>query len=73
MDVERLVGAAVRLGERQLPAIWVLHRQVFHVLDHTPVPELYLTQFPIANAAAIGSGRPMVVVNSKAVEVFDEG
>ena len=38
----------------------------------TEVPELYLTQFPIANAAAIGSGRPMVVVNSRTVELLDE-
>ena len=38
----------------------------------TEVPDLYLTQFPVANAAAIGSGRPMVVVNSRTVELLDE-
>jgi Zn-dependent protease with chaperone function len=36
------------------------------------VPDLYLTQFPVANAAAIGSSAPMVVVNSQAVELLDE-
>ena len=35
------------------------------------MPDLYLTQFPITNAAAIGSGRPMVMVNSRTVELLD--
>ena len=53
------LGAAIRLGERQLPGVWVLHREVFHVLDlDDAVPDLYLTQFPFANAYTIGSQRP---------------
>src|SRR3954464_8113784 len=44
-------GGSVRLGERQLPGVWVLHREVFHALDlDDRVPELYVTQFPFANA-----------------------
>src|ERR671936_711257 len=46
------LGAAVRLGQDQLPHIWVLHRQCFNALDYVDVPDLYLTQFPLANAAA---------------------
>src|ERR1700712_5734295 len=45
------LGSSVRLGQEQLPHIWVLHRQVFNVLDLAAVPDLYLTQYPIANAA----------------------
>src|SRR3989337_4219557 len=42
------LGSAVRLGQDQLPGIWVLHREVFNCLDIDEVPDLYLTQFPIA-------------------------
>src|SRR5919106_6711631 len=58
------LGSAVRLGQEQLPGIWVLHRQVFNSLDLADVPDLYLTQFPFANAMTIGVGKPIVILNS---------
>jgi Zn-dependent protease with chaperone function len=66
------LGAAVRLGQEQLPGIWVLHRQVFNALDMERVPDLYLTQFPLANAYAIGTERPIVVLNSELVRILDD-
>jgi Zn-dependent protease with chaperone function len=66
------LGASVRLGQDQLPQIWVLHRQVFNVLDHEPVPDLYLTQFPFANASTFGSQKPVVMLNSELVRLLDE-
>ena len=66
------LGSSVRLGQEQLPQIWVLHRQVFNALDLRDVPDLYLTQFPITNAAAIGAGTPMVVVNSRTLDILDQ-
>jgi Zn-dependent protease with chaperone function len=66
------LGSAVRLGQEQLPGIWVLHRQVFNTLDMERVPDLYLTQFPIANAFAIGTDRPIVVLNSELVRILDD-
>ena len=66
------LGASVRLGQDQLPRIWVLHREGFHVLDLEDVPDLYLTQFPFANAATIGAGRPVVVLNSELVRLLDD-
>jgi Zn-dependent protease with chaperone function len=66
------LGSAVRLGQEQLPGIWVLHRQVFNALDMERVPDLYLTQFPIANAFAIGTERPIVVLNSELVRILDD-
>ena len=65
------LGSAVRLGEDQLPAIWALQREVFNVLDIDHVPPLYLTQFPMANAYAIGTDRPIVVLNSELVRLLD--
>jgi Zn-dependent protease with chaperone function len=65
------LGSAVRLGQEQLPRIWVLEREVFHVLDLDDVPDLYLTQFPLANAMTFGSGKPVIVLNSELVELLD--
>ena len=59
------LGAAVRLGDNQLPHVHKLQREVFNVLDHEPVPDLYMTQYPMANAFTGGSEKPVVVVNSE--------
>jgi Zn-dependent protease with chaperone function len=65
-------AGSVRLGPEQLPEVWASHTASFARLDVAPVPDLYLTQFPVANAAAIGAGQPMVVVNSRTVELLDD-
>jgi Zn-dependent protease with chaperone function len=65
------LGSAVRLGQEQLPHIWVLHRQVCNALDLDDVPDLYVTQFPMANAFTFGSARPVVVMNSELVRLLD--
>jgi Zn-dependent protease with chaperone function len=68
------LGASVRLGQQQLPHIWVLHRECFNALDMEQVPDLYMTQFPLANAATIGVDRPVVLLNSELVRLLgDEG
>jgi len=65
------LGASVRLGQEQLPRVWVLHREVFNALDMDTVPDLYLTQFPLANAFTMGTDRPIVVINSKLIRILD--
>src|SRR3954451_13406466 len=66
------MGGSGKLGPDQLPAAWAGHRAALARLDIREIPELYLTQFPVTNAAAIGSERPMVVTNSRTVEGLDE-
>ena len=66
------LGSAVRLGQDQLPGIWVLHRQVFNTLDIERVPDLYMTQFPLANAYTIGTDKPIVLLNSELVRILDD-
>ena len=66
------LGASVRLGDNQLPHIHKLQREVYNVLDHEPVPDLYVTQHPMANAFTGGSQKPVVVVNSEIVRLLDE-
>ncbi|MHB1539480.1 MAG: M48 family metallopeptidase [Solirubrobacteraceae bacterium] len=66
-----VLGASVRLGERQLPQVWHAHARAYVTLDLQPTPELYLMQQPLANAMTIGAGKPIVVVNSELVQLLD--
>ncbi|HEY2630967.1 MAG TPA: M48 family metallopeptidase [Solirubrobacteraceae bacterium] len=65
------LGSSVRLGEEQLADVWMAHMRAYATLDVEPVPDLYLTQMPIANALTIGAGRPIVVVQSGLVQLLD--
>jgi Zn-dependent protease with chaperone function len=66
------LGSAVRLGDRQLPEVWVLHREACNVLDLRPAPALFLTQVPVTNAVTIGATEPIVVLNSETVALLDD-
>lgn len=65
------LGSAVKLGEEQLPEVWSEHHRAYHILDMEPVPDLYLTLHPLANAITIGAGRPIVVVRSSLIGLLD--
>jgi Zn-dependent protease with chaperone function len=67
-----LMAASVRIGPQQLPDVWARYEDVLATLDMPGLYDLYLTQFPIANAAAVGSQHPMIVVNSQAITLFDD-
>ena len=69
---QQFLASSVHLGEEQLPAVWADWNAVCARLDLPEHYDVYLTQFPITNAAAIGAGKPMVVVNSRCVDLFDE-
>jgi Zn-dependent protease with chaperone function len=69
---QELLAASVRLGSDQLPEVYASHRAALARLDLDVEHDLYLTQWPITNAAAIGSGKPMVLVNSRTVELLDD-
>ena len=67
------LGSSVRLGQDQLPRIWVPRaRGLPRRSTCADVPDLYLTQFPIANALTIGTGKPIIVLNSELVQLLDE-
>src|SRR6185437_10660439 len=46
--------------------------RAYRTIDLEPIPDLYLTQFPIANASTIGAGRPIVLLQSGLVDLVDE-
>jgi Zn-dependent protease with chaperone function len=68
-----LMASAVRLGEDQFPQAWSDHVAAYARLDLKPVPDLFVTQFPVTNAAAVGAGKPFVIVNSGTLNLLDEG
>jgi len=69
---QQFLAGSIKLGSEQLPQTWADWNAVCARLDLPERYDLYLTQFPITNAAAIGAGTPMVVVNSRCVDLFDD-
>jgi Zn-dependent protease with chaperone function len=69
---QQFLAASVRLGEEQLPDAWADWNAVCARLDLPERYDIYLTQFPVTNAAAIGAGKPMVVINSRCIDLLDE-
>jgi len=66
------LGSSVRLGPNQLPRIWEAYQRALTALDMPEEYDLYLTQQPFANAATIGAGKPIIILNSATVELLDE-
>lgn len=67
-----LLGNAVRVDERQFPAIHWLLADVGRVLDARALPELYVVNDPVVNAMTIGMDRPIILLNSGLVDLMDE-
>jgi Zn-dependent protease with chaperone function len=62
---------AVRVGPTQRPRMDALYTEVLETFDWPKRPELYVTQTPIANAAAVGFENPFIIVHSGAIELLD--
>src|SRR6187402_3329632 len=52
---QSLLASALRVGPDQLPAIWSHWNAATDTLDLPVIPDVFVTQYPVANAAAIGS------------------
>src|SRR5213592_3772583 len=65
------LGSSVQVGPRQLPEIWESYLRVLEVLDMPDVYDLYVTNAPITNAAALGAGKPIIVVDSGLLRLLD--
>jgi Zn-dependent protease with chaperone function len=67
---QALLAASIRLGPTQLPDVWAGYERVLQTLDMPETYDLYLVQFPVPNALAIGAGKPMIVLHSSALTLF---
>ncbi len=63
---------AVRVGPTQRPRLDAMYTDVLASLDWPTRHELYVSQTPIANAAAIGFGKPFIIINSGMLEILSE-
>ena len=63
-----LIGNAVQISDHQVPNLWARHCWAASVLDVEAVPELFVTQTPLANALTVGAKRPMVIIFSGLAE-----
>lgn len=66
------LGSAVRVGPTQRPALDAMLTEVLATLDWPARPELYVTQSPVMNAAAVGFEKPFIVLNSSVLEHLTE-
>lgn len=62
---------AVKVGPRQRPDLDAMLTEVLETLDWHQRPELYVTQSPLVNAAALGFDKPFIVINSGTLEHLD--
>jgi len=65
------LGSAVRVGPHQFPALHAEYLKAGRILDVSPLPELFVAQTPFVNAGAIGLGKPLIVLNSGSLDLFD--
>lgn len=63
---------AVRVGPQQRPKLFALYGEVLETLDSPTRPELYVTQTPFVNAAAVGFDKPFIVINTGLLGLHSE-
>jgi Zn-dependent protease with chaperone function len=66
------LGGSVKLGPRQMPEVYERYREVLEVLDMPDVYDLYVTNWPLANAMAMGAGKPVIVLDSAMLNLLDD-
>jgi Zn-dependent protease with chaperone function len=69
---QSFLASSVKLGPKQLPAVWKRYENVLATLDMPETYDLYVTQYPLTNAATIGSKQPIIVLASSVVSLLDE-
>ncbi|HEU5421007.1 MAG TPA: M48 family metallopeptidase [Streptosporangiaceae bacterium] len=65
------LASAVRASEEQFPQLYHDLLDGCYILDLPRVPELYISQNPEANAMALGTDKPFVVITSGLVDLMD--
>ena len=69
---QSFLASSIKLGPQQLPEVWSRYENVLATLDMPGTYDLYVTQWPLANASTIGSKKPIIVLASSAVSLLDE-
>ena len=64
------LASAIRVNDQQCPKVHRFLVQACDVLDQ-PVPEMYISNHPVANAGAVGINKPFILLHSGLVEQLD--
>jgi Zn-dependent protease with chaperone function len=67
------LGNSLKVGEQQLPDLWASHLGVCRILDMPEVYDLYVASGVLGGAQAVGSGKPMVVIDSMLLQWLGPG
>lgn len=67
------LGTSLRVSEQQCRELWTSHSAACRILDLPEVPDLYLTTPVMGVAATIGSKKPIIVVDSTALQRLGPG
>jgi Zn-dependent protease with chaperone function len=67
------LGNSLKIGEQQLPDLWASHLGVSRILDMPAVYDLYVAFGVLGGAQVIGSGKPMVVIDSMLLQRLGPG
>jgi Zn-dependent protease with chaperone function len=66
------LGSAVRVDERQFPAVHAMFVDAARILDIEKPPELYVSQDPLVNAWTLGLDHPFIVVSTGTLDLLDD-
>ncbi len=68
---QALLAGSVKLGPDQLPEVWAEYKRGLTVLDMPETYDLYVMQWPVANALTIGAGTPMILMYSQLASLLE--
>jgi Zn-dependent protease with chaperone function len=67
------LGNSIKVGEQQLPELWVAHTSICRILDMPEVYNLYVTTPVMGVAQAVGTTKPIVVIDAIALRNLGPG
>ena len=66
------LGNSIQVGPRQYSTIYQMFRECVRDLDIYPEPSLFISQYPLSNAYALGQEHPSIVINSGLLDLMNE-
>ncbi len=66
------MGNSIQVGPRQYSTVYQMFRECVRDLDIYPEPSLFISQYPLSNAYALGQERPTIVLNSGLLDLMSE-
>jgi Zn-dependent protease with chaperone function len=67
------LGNSIKVSDQQLPQLWTAYKGVSHVLDMPEIYDLYVSTAVLGGAQAVGSGKPMIVIDSQLLQSLGAG